>query len=339
MEGGLLSKAQLDELTYPYPQVQDLALDDNLPTSKFLLSHGLDIKPPEFNLGALDKLPTELLQGLLPQLDLCSLMRFRCVNRRALEILESIPQYKAIATHASNVLQGAVKTGAGQWISCETVYEKLYAAECEQCGDFGGYLYILTCKRVCFLCLSEAANFLPLQPIQAIRKFAINRQILGTLPCMRSIPGEYSRRKQGHLLRFDLVDRESAYRAGVILHGSPDAMEQYALNAFAQKLQEFDQRASKAAAEECRYPIHLSARPRMEPYDSRSANPTRFMAIVRTPWVKKISQESEWGFHCIGCQSLSRSRPLHFRRKFTATTFVEHLRHRGNIRDKEHCPE
>jgi hypothetical protein len=340
MEGELLSKSQLDALTYPSAQPQEFTLDDNLPTPKLLPIDSPDRKPPEFDLGALDRLPIELLQGLLPQLDLCSLMQFRRVNRRAIEIVESIFQYRAIATHASNVLQGALRTGAGKWISCETVYEKLCAAECEQCGDFGGYLYILTCKRVCFLCLSEDETFLPLLGIPAIRKFGINLQILGTLPCLRIIPGEYSLKKVNYPVHSDWVDRESAYHAGVVLHGSPDAMEQYASNALAQELQEFDQKASEAVAE--RFRPYNDSRRRLithEVSDHRSGNPRRFLAIVRIPWVKRMSQELEWGFHCIGCRNLSHSRQMHSRRKFTVTTFMEHLRECGNIRDKEHCPQ
>jgi hypothetical protein len=332
MEGGLLSKSQLDKLTYQPSQVLDLTLDDNLPTPKFLSSDGPDLKPPEFDLGALDRLPTELLQGLLPQLDLCSLMRFRRINRRAIEIVEFIPQYRTIATCASNVLQGALRTGAGKWISCETVYEKLCAAECEQCGDFGEYLYILTCKRVCFLCLSKNEKYLPLLGSHAIRKFGINHQILRTLPCFTSIPGEYSKWEEKHRSPSELVDRESAYRAGVVLHGSPDAMEEYASNALAQELQEFDQRASEAVAKGSRSFISRRERPTNELPEGRSRSGMRFMAIVRIPWVKRIPQELEWGFCCIGCLFLSNGL-LQYRRKFTATMFMEHRR------ECEHCPE
>jgi hypothetical protein len=339
MEGQLLSKPQLDALNYLSPQPQEFTLDDNLPIPKLLPINSPDRKPPEFDLGALDRLPIELLQGLLPQLDLCSLMQFRRVNRRAIEIVESILQYKTIATHASNVLQGALRTGAGKWISCESVYEKLCVAECEQCGDFGSYLYILTCQRVCFLCLSEDEKYLPMTGSDAIRKYGITRRSIRTLPCLRSIRGEYSIKRERQLLRTTFVDRESAYRAGVVLHGSPDAMERYASEALAQELREFDQKASKALAEGSRSFSHSWMRPGTERPDRRSGNTRRFLAIVRIPWVKRISQELEWGFHCIGCQNLSHSRQMHSRRKFTATTFMEHLKECGNIRDKEHCLE
>jgi hypothetical protein len=337
MEKELFSKSQLDALTYPSAQPQEFTLDDNLPTPKLLLIDSPDRKPPEFDLGALGLLPTELLQGLLPQLDLCSLTQFRRVNRRATEVVESLLQYRAIATHASNVLQGALKTGAGKWISCETVYEKLCAAECEQCGDFGGYLYILTCKRVCFLCLSEDDTYLPLLRRHAIRRFGINYQVLETLPCLTSLPGEYSLGKNRHQPRFILADRESACRAGVVLHGSSEAMERYVSNALGQEFQKLDKKTSAKAYGPSFH--HLLRFMTGEMHDGRSGNVLRFMAIVRIPWMKRISQELEWGFHCIGCQNLSHSRPLHFRRKFTASKFMEHLRECGNIQDEKHCPE
>jgi hypothetical protein len=337
MEGELFSKSQLDEFTYLSPTFQEFTLDENLPNLKFLPTEGPDRKPPEFDLGALDRLPIELPQGLLPQLDLCSLMQFRRVNRRAMKTVESILQYKVIATQASNVLQGALRTGAGKWISCEAVYEKLCAAECEQCGDFGGYLYILICKRVCFLCLSEDDTYLSLLRRHAIRRFGINYQILETLPCLTSLPGEYSLGKNRHQPRFILVDRESAYRAGVVLHGSSEAMERYVSNALGQEFQKLDKKISaKRYGPSFHHLLRFMTR---EMHDGRSGNVLRFMAIVRIPWMKRTSQELEWGFHCIGCQNLSHSRQMHSRREFIVTTFMGHLKECGNIRDEEHCPE
>jgi len=337
MEEEPLSKSQLEDLTYPCPRLRDFILDDNLPALGFPPSNGHIRKLPKVDLGTLDILPLELLQGLLSQLDLYTLTGFRRVNRRAIEVVESIPQYKAVTTHARNVLRGILSIETGQWISCETVYEKLCTAECEQCGDFGGYLYILTCERVCFLCFSEGKRYLPLRRSHAIRKFGVNRQILNTLPCMRSIPGTYSPNEKKCHERLALVDSESAYRAGITLHGSFSAMEQYVSNISAQKLQEFNRRTSQATAEGSRPTARRLRPPRTEDlFDGRSGNPMRFMAIVRMPWLNKVSQELEWGFHCIGCQKFHRSRPLHYRRKFTVASFGEHLRQYGNIRNGKH---
>ncbi|KAF1916784.1 hypothetical protein BDU57DRAFT_587687 [Ampelomyces quisqualis] len=333
-----LGKLPLEGLTYPCPRLSDFSLDDNLRPSGCSPGNVYIHKLPKVDLSTLGVIPLELLQGVLSQLDLCTLMGFRRVNRRAIEVVESIPQYKAITKYARNVLRGILSIQLGQWISCETVYEKLCTAECEECGDFGGYFYILTCKRVCFLCFSEEDKYLPLRHGHAIRKFGVNRSVLKTLPCMRSIPGTYSPNEKKSNERLTLVDSESVYRAGITIHGSISSMEQYVLDRSAQKLQDFDRRTSQAMAEGSGTITRRLRRPRTEdPFDSRSGNPMRFMAVVRMPWLNRESHKPEWGFHCIGCQKFHRSRPLHFRRKFTVASFGEHLRQCGNVRNGKHC--
>ena len=295
------------DLTYRHIRLKDFTLDDNLPDSQCQSDNDHIPNPPKAHLGALDILPLELLREILPPLDLRTLTNFRHVNRRAMWLVESFPQYKAIRKHAYNALRGIIFIETSRWITCEMLYEKLCTAECEECGDFGGYLYILTCKRVCFLCLSEDKQYLPLRYLHAIRKFGINRPILRTLPSMKGKPGTYSPNERKVRARLTLVDADCARRAGIMLHGSVSAMEQY-----------------------------VSGMAFRDPFDGKSGNPLRFMAIVRTPWLNKSSQEPEWGFHCTGCQESHYSCPLHFRRKFTVGSFKEHLRECGNIRHGKH---
>ena len=131
-------------------------------------------------------------------------------------LVESLPQNKAIRKHAYNALRGIIYIEASRWITREMLYEKLLCtAECEECGDFGGYLYILTCKQVCFLCLSEDKQYLPLRYRHAIRKFGITRPILGTLPSMKSIPGTYSPNQKKVRAHLALVDSDCARLAGM----------------------------------------------------------------------------------------------------------------------------
>ena len=294
-------------LTYPEVRIKDFTLDVNLP--KLQYNDHIPITPNAHrDLGTLNTLPLELLHEIIHKLDIHTLTDLRHVNRRAMWLVESDPQYKTIRKHAFNALRGILCIETGRWITCEMLYNKLCTAECEQCGDFGGYLYILTCERVCFLCLVEDKRYLPLRYLHAKKKFGINRSIIRTLPTMRSIPGKYNatdgKISRGHL---SLVDFDSARRAGIALHGSVSAMEQY-----------------------------VSSMPAPKAFDGISGNPLRFMAIVRTPWFNKSSQELEWGFHCIACQEEHHSRPLHFRRKCNVGLFKEHLRECGNIQHGRH---
>jgi hypothetical protein len=294
------------DLTYPHIRIRDLTLDANLPDLQFQPYNDHIPKPPKASLGALDTLPLELLCEILPQLDLRTLTDFRHINRRAMLLVESLPQYKAIRKHAYNALRGIIYIEAGRWTTCEMLYKKLCTAECEECGDFGGYLYILTCKRVCFLCLSEDEQYLPLRYRHAIRKLGLKHSILRTLPSMKCIRGTYSPNEKKVRAHLKLVDSNCARRAGITLHGSVSAMEQY-----------------------------VSSMEIQDPPDFKSGNPLRFVAIVRTPWLNESSQELEWGFHCKGCQR-SYIGPLHFRRKFNIGSFKKHLRECGNIRHGEH---
>ncbi|KAF2459722.1 hypothetical protein BDY21DRAFT_176813 [Lineolata rhizophorae] len=190
MEGRPLNMDLFDKLTFPRLNLKDNTLDDNDLARRCPLDNGHACNTPQQDLGALDALPLELLQVLLAQLDLRTLTDFRRVNKRALQVVDSIPGYKAITTHAPNALRGILSIGTGRWITCETLHDKLCTVECETCGDFGGYIYALTCKRVCFLCLSEHEAYLPVPFSLARRKFGINRQVLDTLPHFRSLPAQ-----------------------------------------------------------------------------------------------------------------------------------------------------
>jgi hypothetical protein len=55
-------------------------------------------------------------------------------------------------------------------------------------GDFGGYLYLITCRRVCFLCFTEKPDYLPLLRADAIRKFGLHNEHTVRLPAMKTVP-------------------------------------------------------------------------------------------------------------------------------------------------------
>lgn len=232
-------------------------------------------------------LPIELLRGLLILLDPRALTDFQRVNRRAAELVNAIPQFKTIIRHAHNLVRGSLSIGTGPWISCETLLRKLCTAESEPCGDFGGYLYLLTCTRVCFLYLSEDKKFLPLRYSHATHKSGVHHHVLDTLPHMMSVPVSYGTcspagKKAPKSLA--LVGRESAYHAGIALHGSLDAMEEYVVKQADDEIQKYKQRLSRAAAEgprpttRCRRQLGTE-----DVFDGLAGNPIRFIAIVRMP--------------------------------------------------------
>ena len=335
-----LSATAFRDVTYPQLNLHDFTLDDNLSTSEPLLS---ECTQSCADLGVLEVLPLEIIHRLLVRLDLRSLTDFRRANRRATEIVSTIPQYKAITTYARNALRGSLIIGTGQFFSCETLYAKLCTAEGDQCGDFGGYLYLLTCARVCFLCLSEDNRFLPLRYSDATRKFGVPRHILNTLPHMKSIPGSYcTYSPNGKKVRdrVTLVDSESAYHAGIMLYGSLKVMEEYVANQADYKLRKYNERLSLTTTENPGSTARYERQTRIKDgFDRRAGNPIRFVSIVRTPWLNRSSQQPEWGFYCVGCRKGSRNRVLHWRRRFNKASFSTHLELCGDIRDGKHCKQ
>ena len=277
-----------------------------------------------------------MIQEILIQLDIRTFINFRYTNKLAVLATDYLHQFKAITTHARNALQGILCVGPGGWITCQTLYEKICTYGCEHCGDFGGYLYLLTCKRVCFLCLSRERNYLPLLRSHARLMFGLGRQTVEPLPHMRILPGVYSPNEKKAAPSV-LIDYESALRAGIALHGSLSDMQHFVERMRAQKDQERTKRLLAARVTGSRQ-LPRRSWTQAGSFDGHAGNPLRFVAIVRVPWLNTTLQEEDWGSHCNGCQKSSHP-PLHYRRKFTAASFDAHLSQCGRIIDGKHCLE
>ncbi|KAF1948222.1 hypothetical protein CC80DRAFT_586114, partial [Byssothecium circinans] len=71
---------------------------------------------PQYDIGTLDALALELIQSVLVQLDISSLMNFRRVNPRALQVVDDLPQYREISSRmrlTSSVEFSALKPADG----------------------------------------------------------------------------------------------------------------------------------------------------------------------------------------------------------------------------------
>ncbi|OAQ99600.1 hypothetical protein LLEC1_06734 [Akanthomyces lecanii] len=276
-----MSAASLDyrtkRLTYLRPERGDHALDEKLPN--LAPSAGcVPLRPPKSHLGTLKMLPLELLGEVLSWLDVLSLTEFRRVNRCTVQLTSSIRQYRAIHEHARTALSCILKIKTGRYMTCSDIYEKLCSSECEECGDFAGYLYLLTCKRVCLPCFTEKDEYLPLSFDQAQRQFGVSVLDRIDLPKMIAVAGTYSPHEHEIAQRIALLDHEAALQTGVSLYGALSVMRRHAREM--QILQDYGET------------------------DCKSRDARRFVATL----------------------------PLHCRRKFTAASFLEHLRTSGSIK-------
>lgn len=316
--------------TYVFLDIKDNTLDDI--DNSCYLDNNFGFHTPRYDLGALDRLPLEIVHLALIRLDMQSLTDFRRVNKRASLVTDSIPQYKRILIHAPASIRGSLNIETARFFSCQDLYEKLSTAECESCGDFGGYLYLVTCRRVCFLCFTEKADYVPLPRKDAIRKFGLRPEHLASLPCLKSFPGRYSPREIKCRRRETLFDYSTARQAGVAVHGTMSSMEEYASNMITKRLKTYNSKVSlrRTGGANLRLPRSEDV------FDGRYSNPKRFMGIIRAPFFNVQTVSPDCGFHCVACKSHHYSRPLHWRRKYTLNNFQDHLRECGEIIGDKH---
>lgn len=328
------STAHLGALTYPSPNLKDFTLDDNILERNLPLDNGRHSLEPKSDLGKLQALPPELMHGILMQLDLRSLTNFRRVNQLAMLVIDSIPQYQSIIKHSLDSLRSILAIEVGSHISCRRLFETLTKATCENCHDFAGYIYLPACSRVCFLCLSEDIKYLPLQAMEVKCRLGLPYNAIAGLPRLKSIPGRYSPNEKLRRSRLTLYDYASALRAAEAHHGSIAAMQHSVDIASSNRLEAYQKKVLDKSRKE------VGSSVRRPPYiASRGAlvlDPRRFMAVVRAPCLDVSSGTKEWGFHCSGCRRDYRSRPFHWRRKYSPSTFLDHVRECGQRSQGSH---
>jgi hypothetical protein len=69
-----------------------------------LLDYGRHVyTAAQHGLGILDVFPLEVQQGVIAHLDVENLFRFRRVNKRALEVVNSVPEFKKVKSPYSSL--------------------------------------------------------------------------------------------------------------------------------------------------------------------------------------------------------------------------------------------
>lgn len=229
--------------------------------------------------GLLAYLPLELLQAIVLQLDLWSVTSFRAVSWYTYSIVDRNFQYANIKEQVTHVLPALLKTGAASWISLDSLYRYLQNCDCVSCGDFGPFLYLLTCERVCSICFSSKPQYAPLIQSEIKRLYQTPAKILRLLPKLRSLPGTYSDEDKVWSRRVTLFDRTAVEMA---TRGSQSMC--------------FNR---KADADISTQVDHLGG-----------SNPYRFMAIQHVPWFDRERDKFEQGLSCQSCADSSVVRDL-----------------------------
>ncbi|EDR13146.1 uncharacterized protein LACBIDRAFT_322614 [Laccaria bicolor S238N-H82] len=276
---------------------RDNTLDDAQLETRCPLDNGRhDCKPISacFPANQLDRLPLELLIEVLLQVDIPSLTRFRGLNRRAMELVNSIHQYTAILKHCPNIIRAIVSIQADAF-DCITLYNTLCTSRCSTCNLFGDYLYLIDCRRVCYFCFTERPEYFPLTSREAYRLFTLNatpqsnaksfRKLfeLAKPPSILSLPGRYcgALTVRGQSKRLRLYDRQAL--------------------------------------------VHSLTGKGLPQSDKAAWEPKRFMAIISAPVLLDGGRQVDRGFFCLGCRDQNKDRTTHFRVKYTTEDLLAHI--------------
>ncbi|KAI1771100.1 hypothetical protein F4818DRAFT_221714 [Hypoxylon cercidicola] len=210
-----------EELVSKLTCTNELGLDGmirNIPPAQISTIHRWSASS---SLGLLDILPPELLLLTLNFLDFQSLSRISRVSLKGKAVVETLPAYREMMKHAPKILTALGKTGLLVHHSSSLLRQTLRSEKCVSCFDFGAFLFLPTCERVCFECLHQNHAFRMTTPAIAKRCFHLTHSQLKRIPIMHSIPGTYS-------VRFHvscspscrLVSVKQAKQLAIEVHGS-----------------------------------------------------------------------------------------------------------------------
>lgn len=198
METQPLTHEEHLELTYTADKkdycLSDINLEQSLP-----LDNSRSYDDARCDLGVIDKLPLEIQQIILSSIDLQTLTDFCRVNRRARQVVDSIPEYSSIIRHSPDALHAALGIETARYFTCADLWQALTSRNCAGCGAFGSHIYLLTCKRICFKCLCREKRSLLLTSAEASRCFALDKASLEEVRSMHSIRGRYSPSRRNRL--------------------------------------------------------------------------------------------------------------------------------------------
>lgn len=166
--------------------------DEMLPVKGSL--HKAFTTTPTSSLRNLDRLPTELMSMILRSLDLDSFFHFRQVSRRARVLSTDLWEYQLVAKHGLEGLRGLLRAGIGCKFTIADLYTPLVTGNCVLCGDFGGFLFLLTATRCCFACIKAAPELRVIAASTFARLTRTSQARLQMLlgPPLRTVPGLYS---------------------------------------------------------------------------------------------------------------------------------------------------
>lgn len=126
--------------------------------------------------------PLEVMQNILDNMVLTTLNSFRQINSESKALVDSLFSFQVLRRHAPEIVQAMVATRAGSQYTIAQVYKTLHTENCEVCGSFGGFIYLVKCSRCCFSCATKDRRMLSIPSHQAESELGLDLETIKQLP-------------------------------------------------------------------------------------------------------------------------------------------------------------
>jgi hypothetical protein len=163
---------QIESITCTHKDIDYFILDrllDRMPPISSLTGPA----PQKQVLGSLAILPIELLLMILDNLAVTDVMRFRRSNRFAMHVVDTASALRSSLQFAPNTVKGMMAIRASAHITSQQLRNKVLQRDCDntitryvgeedagawhksRCGQLAQHIYLPTCMRLCFRCVTE----------------------------------------------------------------------------------------------------------------------------------------------------------------------------------------
>lgn len=272
------------------------------------------------SLGLLDLLPAEILLEVLKLIDFQSLSRLLRTSLRGKAVVEALRLYRHVMEYCPKVLAALGKTRLLQHHSAALVRQVLSEQKCVSCFEFGGFLFLPTCERICHDCLDKNYAFHLTDVSFAKKWFSLTSTQLQRIPIMRSIPGRYQLRpeaKSEHRQPLQLVSVKQLLQLAIDVHGSPEDV----VKLMPTRSSDIDDDDFKILEEFHKAPLQPPGCDLSKlPFDYQLHDKYPGMAAIRMSSL--TSSGLEYGSECQGCDYLLRKKFLGILPRLVQEEFV-----------------
>lgn len=177
------------------------------------------------SIGALDRLPLEILQISFQHLDLLSVTRLACTSSAARDVVGSLPAYRDLVRVAGRTLAALGHTDTARLHNLKDLHAALRSSRCASCGEYGEFLHLLTGERCCHQCLARNESLWLTTRTNARAAFKLSAREMKQLPEIHTLTGRYWVVYMKEVRRrWRLVSVKHAKSAALEKHGTTEAL-------------------------------------------------------------------------------------------------------------------